>query len=600
MHVLVAVKQVPRSESLALGSSGRLERTGVPLEMSAYCRRALAKGIELAQVSAGRCTVVSLGPPSATAILRDALACGADEAILLSDPAFAGSDTLVTARALAALVATLAPVDLVLVGRASLDAETGQVGPQLAELLDLPFAGAVRSLDLDASSHRVEVRCEHDDGGAQLVVALPAVLALAERSCSPAKADPMIAASIPPERVLRRSANDLPSNGPWGEEGSPTRVEALVPVASDRAHLVHRGPLTEQVDAALRLLGEPTARPLASRRSEAALREHRNPDADAPAVAVVLETGRPRLASELLGAAARLAGELDGPVTALTCEHETASGLWSLGADAAVELHGSAIEEDIARTIAHWASRTAPTILLFPATSFGREVSARVATRLDAGLIADALDLEIVAGRLCCAKAACAGGVTASITSRSPIQIATVRPGVLACPPPRPGSRAIPLTRLDVASRHRVEVRERWRDDDVELLERAETVIGIGLGVSPEEYADVRELAAALGAELGATRKVTDRFWLPRARQIGITGRNIAPRLYVALGISGSLNHLAGVRRAGTILAVNTDPDAPIFNHCDIGIVGDWREVARRLREQLGESETAVELAPLA
>jgi electron transfer flavoprotein alpha subunit len=105
--------------------------------------------------------------------------------------------------------------------------------------------------------------------------------------------------------------------------------------------------------------------------------------------------------------------------------------------------------------------------------------------------------------------------------------------------------------------------------------------------VLPEEYEQLTPLAALLGAELGATRKVTDRGWAPRSRQVGITGRSIAPRLYVALGLSGKFNHVVGVRAAGTILAVNSDPDAPVFAHCDIGIVGDWHEVVPLLQDAL-------------
>jgi electron transfer flavoprotein alpha subunit len=125
------------------------------------------------------------------------------------------------------------------------------------------------------------------------------------------------------------------------------------------------------------------------------------------------------------------------------------------------------------------------------------------------------------------------------------------------------------------------------RDDDVETLARAEVVIGVGTGVAPEEYEQLSPLAALLGAELAATRKVTDRGWAPRSRQVGITGRSIAPRLYVALGLSGKFNHVVGVRAAGTILAVNKDPGAPVFAHCDIGIVGDWHEVVPLLQAAL-------------
>ena len=94
-------------------------------------------------------------------------------------------------------------------------------------------------------------------------------------------------------------------------------------------------------------------------------------------------------------------------------------------------------------------------------------------------------------------------------------------------------------------------------------------------------------MAALLGAELAATRKVTDNGWAPRSRQVGITGRSIAPRLYVALGLSGKFNHMVGVRSAGTILAINHDPDAPVFTHCDVGIVGDWHVVVPALASAL-------------
>jgi electron transfer flavoprotein alpha subunit len=125
------------------------------------------------------------------------------------------------------------------------------------------------------------------------------------------------------------------------------------------------------------------------------------------------------------------------------------------------------------------------------------------------------------------------------------------------------------------------------RNDDVETLARAEVVIGVGTGVAPDEYATLSPLAALLGAELAATRKVTDKGWAPRARQVGITGRSIAPRLYVALGLSGKFNHMVGVRAAGTILAVNDDAGAPVFEHCDVGIVGDWHLVVPLLQSAL-------------
>ena len=120
----------------------------------------------------------------------------------------------------------------------------------------------------------------------------------------------------------------------------------------------------------------------------------------------------------------------------------------------------------------------------------------------------------------------------------------------------------------------------------------AEAVIGVGTGVEPGEYSLLSPLAALLDAELAATRKVTDKGWAPRARQVGITGRSIAPRLYVALGLSGKFNHMVGVRAAGTVLAVNSDPEALVFGHADVGIVGDWHEVVPELEAALRARST--------
>jgi electron transfer flavoprotein alpha subunit len=109
-------------------------------------------------------------------------------------------------------------------------------------------------------------------------------------------------------------------------------------------------------------------------------------------------------------------------------------------------------------------------------------------------------------------------------------------------------------------------------------LARATAVVGVGLGVDPAEYPALSPLLEALGAELAATRPVTDRGWLPHARQVGLTGRSITPRLYVAIGVRGAFEHLVGVSGAGTVLAIHPDPTAPVFDAADVGMVADWRD----------------------
>jgi electron transfer flavoprotein alpha subunit len=124
-------------------------------------------------------------------------------------------------------------------------------------------------------------------------------------------------------------------------------------------------------------------------------------------------------------------------------------------------------------------------------------------------------------------------------------------------------------------------------EDEMDELAAATSVIGVGRGIPPQEYAELDPLRRVLGAELAATRKVTDVGWLPHARQVGITGRSIAPRLYVAIGMGGKFNHMVGVRRAHFILAINSDPDALVFGGADLGIVGNWREVVPLLAATL-------------
>ncbi len=592
MHIVVAVKQVPSPESLALGSTGRLEREGVPLEMSAYCRRALAKGVELARATGGRCTVVTLGPPSAEDVLREALAYGADDAVLVSDPVLAGSDTLVTAQALAALLEVEGRPDLVLVGRSSLDAETGQVGPQIAELLDLPFAGAVRELELDATGRRVRLRCEQDDGGCTLSVRLPAVLAVAERLCRPAKVPATEWAAIPAARIRTRRADELGSPAPAGAS-SPTVVEAMRPMPAHRSPHRCSGSLDEQVRTAVALLDERGAlsEEPAPPPAQVASRACAPRSGGERLVAVLVEPDRRDVTREMLGAAATLAACLGGEVAAVVTRSEQPRELSSWGADRLVEVTGALVEEDFAHSVASWARERLPEVVLAPATSFGREVAARVAASLGAGLVGDALDLEVGGGRLRCTKPACGGSQLATIAVTSAVQLATVRPGMLPVLVARPSSADVPTERVAARPGGRIEIVARWRDDDLETLARASVVVGVGAGVAPEDYGEVEALAEVLGAELAATRKVTDQGHVARSRQLGITGRSISPRLYVALGVSGKLNHLIGVRGAGTILAVNSDPDAPILASCDVAVVGDWREAARLLRDELARRE---------
>ncbi|MEY2452451.1 MAG: hypothetical protein QOD92_2025 [Acidimicrobiaceae bacterium] len=568
MRVAILVKQVPKFEAMELGPGGRLVREGLELELNPYCRRAVSKGVELAATTGGTATVFTLGPLPAEDVLREAIAWGADDGVLITDAAFAGSDTLATARALAAALQREGPFDLILVGRNSVDADTGQVGPEVAELLDLPFVTGVKQLDLGEGQLRVI--CEEDDGQSERIVHLPAIASTAERLTEPAKVDPEGRAAVPAGRIRVLTAADL-GDGPWGEDGSGTYVGEVRVLEIERAHVQLSGTIDEQVDEAVRLLVERGALTAASPSPPPTAMPPRN--TGGPVVAIAVEPGREQLSAELLGAATALAHEIDGHVVAVAAD-------------------GAPVEEDVARAVAEWAAATPPWAILLPGTTWGREVGGRVAARLQAGLTGDAVALEVTRtattgdARLLAWKPAFGGRLVAAIYTSSPIQMATVRAGVLAAPS---ATVDVEHVTLAVQPRGRVQVLSTTRDDDIEELATAQRVVGVGMGVKPDEYAQIEPLLGVLDAQLAATRKVTDKAWLPRARQVGITGHSIAPQLYIGIGVSGKFNHSVGIRAAGTVLAVNSDPDALIFDHADIGIVGDWHAVVPRLSARLAE-----------
>lgn len=606
LRIASLVKQVPLAENLELEPDGTLRREGIALEMNPYCRRAVSKGVELASASGGECVAITIGPPSAADVLREAIAWGADRGVHLSDPEFAGSDTLATSRALAAAIEAEGPFDLVLVGRNTTDGDTGQVGPELAQLLHLPFAGGVRRFDLEGAVLRLGL--EQDDGWEEVELELPAVLSVAERLIEPAKVGPEERATVDPGLVRTVSARELGA-GPWGIAGSPTRVGQVRVMEHRRAGLVLDGSVEHQVAEAVRILSErgaleaaphepPRGAHAAPVDANGASSQSSGSDArtaeGAPVVAVLAEHGRPQAGAELVGAAAEIATQIGGRVVAIrNGAAERGGDLGAYGADAVVEFvpevpdrgGGPLDAESLSAAIVLWSGEERPWAILAPSTDFGREVAARVAAALGAGLVGDAVAVDVVHGELVAAKPAFAGALVADITSTSSTRLVTVRPGVLPVPAAKP--RTAPVARVAVPVARRLRVLSTRRDDDVEVLARAPVVIGVGTGVVPDEYPSLSALAALLGAELAATRKVTDKGWAPRARQVGITGRSISPRLYVAIGLSGKFNHMVGVRAAETVLAINADASAPVFSHADVGIVGDWHAVVPALEAAL-------------
>ena len=601
MRVAVLVKQIPAPVEFRL-HDGRLVRDGVPLEVNAYCRRANAKAVELAG-AAGEVVVFTMGPPAAADALREMIACGAHRGVHLCDPGFAGSDTLATAVALAAAVRREGPFDLVLAGLNSLDSDTGQVPVEVAELLGLPFAAGVRDLEVDGGAFTA--RLETDDGYCTVTGGLPAALSTAERLCAPSKAPPEVYAEVPDDRIVRLSAADLDVPAEQlGASGSPTSVGPIRVLTATRRAL-RAVSVAEAVDM-LEEFG--------------AFRDAPELDDDAddgsPGSAVLLEAGadgalaavgersvwcfftEPGVGAELLGEAAELAAWISGTVTAVTTGANGASPaeLGSAGADRVLVIESAREPSEQADAVAAAAAERLPWAVLVEGTRSGRVVASIVAARCGWGLTGDAVGLEVSPdGRLVAWKPAFGGRLQVPILSRSPVQMATIRPGVLALRPPRADAPEPEAELLPAPAPARIRTVSVVRDDDdTGELRRARTVVAVGVGVEPDGYPVIDELRAALGdAALGATRRVTDQGWVPRGRQIGVTGHAVSPRLLVAVGSSGRFNHTVGIRNAGVLMAINSNPEAEIFDQVDVGLVGEWQTVVPELTAVLNERGVA-------
>ena len=575
---------------------GRLVRDGVPLEVNAYCRRANAKAVELAG-SDGEAVVFTMGPPAAADALREMIACGADRGVHLCDPAFAGSDTLATAVALAAAIRREGPFDLVLAGLNSLDSDTGQVPVEVAELLGLPFAAGVRDLEVVGGSFTA--RLETDDGFCTVTGDLPAALSTAERLCAPSKAPPEVFAEVADDRIVRLSASDLEVPAEQlGAPGSPTSVGPIRVLTATRralraASVAHAVDLLEGLGAFSDPPESDDSDDGASRASAALLATGTDgAQAAAGERSVWCFFTEPDVGAELLGEASELAAWISGTVTAVTTIADAAgrAGLGAAGADRLLVIASASEPSEQAAALAAAAASRVPWALLVEGTRSGRVVASIVAARCGWGLTGDAVGLEVSPdGRLVAWKPAFGGRLQVPIVSRSPVQMATIRPGVLALRPPRADAPDPEIELLPAPTPSRIRTVATQRDNaDTGELRRARTVVAVGVGVDPAGYPVIDELRAALGdAALGATRRVTDEGWVPRGRQIGVTGQAVAPRLLVAVGSSGRFNHTVGIRNAGVLMAVNSNPDAEIFDQVDVGLVGEWQTVVPELTAEL-------------
>jgi electron transfer flavoprotein alpha subunit len=301
-----------------------------------------------------------------------------------------------------------------------------------------------------------------------------------------------------------------------------------------------------------------------------------------------------KVMAEALGEAARLSG---GNVEALwLTDKASEAGLKQLGEWGATKiwlLENAAFApyrgEVWTPVIAELAGKESPKAIFGPVTSRQRELLARVAARLGVGICADAVGFKMEGDTLVGTRPVYAGKLVSKVTWAKGPWVATLRPNVFRPADAQAGKTAQvekPGVTIPEAKMKFVERREEAATGLPELTE-AEIVISGGRGMKgPENYVILEDMGKVIGAAVGASRAAVDAGWRPHRFQIGQTGRTISPKLYLGFGVSGAIQHLAGMRTSKVIVAVNKDPEAPIFKIADYGIVADLFEVVPALTQE--------------
>jgi electron transfer flavoprotein alpha subunit len=308
---------------------------------------------------------------------------------------------------------------------------------------------------------------------------------------------------------------------------------------------------------------------------------------------------------ELLARAAALAKAASSRVVALVLAKDAraiAARLGGLGADEAVCVSHPELERYRPRPYVAAAAdvvrKRAPGAVLVGATMNGREFAASLAASLGAGIASDCLEVDWADGGLTACRPVYGGRLLERVRWRATgPAVASVRPR--AYPDPGAGSGATPAVRDETVSippqalDAEILGFRREGGENVNLAD-ADVIVSGGRGLQgPENFSIVRELAAEIGGSVGASRAVVDAGWIPYPHQVGQTGKTVRPKLYIAVGISGAIQHLAGMKTSGTIIAINKDPNAPIFKVANWGFVGDALQIVPKLTKKLRERRGA-------
>jgi electron transfer flavoprotein alpha subunit len=632
MTIITLIKQVPLPSEMRMGDDGLMERTKAKSTINNDCQFGLEAGLQLKKkYPDARMIVCSMGPQSFEAALRKAISMGYDEAYLLSDRKLGGSDTYATGLAISTMLKHLGFTKdskepfIIFAGRQTSDGDTAHVPSQVAENLDIPQATFVERVQVDDNGNIIAKRII--EGGHQMLqLPMPCVISLTPTGIAPRKPSLVGAVTARNAQVTVFSVEDINlSTEKIGLTGSPTIVNAVQDIVSDRPPIMMaEGQGEKQLVSDFinkfktggnTLQQKETKEKEAKEIPDFPMADIRNGAKDILTWAEITNGKIARPSIELLTPARNLANQLGNDTKIISVligknVEPLAQTLFEHGADEVILVEDNRLEEYLALPFADIFAQISkerkPEIALFAATTSGRELAPRIGVKTGSGVTADCTGLEIgqyvdkkkkeiVYPILESRRPTYGESKLATILGFEFPQVSTARPGTFEMPVEQKGRTGkLSIFKPQLKDEHFiVEILKTVRGEGgLQGLFDAEIIVSGGRGTVGDELKLVKELAETLKeqgikAEWACSRVVVDEGFSEYARQVGQTGKTVRPKVYVAIGISGAIQHIAGIKESGKIVAIDHNAKASIFHHSDFGILGKYEDILPELIEQV-------------
>jgi electron transfer flavoprotein alpha subunit len=627
MNYVVLIKQVPDIKNIPKEAwdweKGILKRALLDNVCNEFDKQALTLAIKMNEQNPGKMVTLTMGPPFADEVLKYGLALGIDVAVLLTDRKLGGADTTATAYPLAQSIRKIEKEIfngdknyVIIAGMQSVDGDTAQVPPQVAEDLGIPHVAYVTNYSRENGNFKFN-RITRQGSETVMPVSLPYMLTVTEwtKPLFPTFSRTRWANS---QKVITWSAADIQcDDARIGLTGSRTNVVKIFsPKDVAKKNVVFETDYKKLISLVKESFDKKLETAEKTETAKYQLTEGKKSSYSGDIwVFAEQEGGELNGATfELLGKAnelAKILGEKVGAVLVGDNVKGLASKLISYGADkvymAEHQLLKNFLPLPYNKVISAMIAQYKPQQMLFAATPMGRELGPRVAYKTGSGLTADCTGLEIIDFKrgskemtaiLQQTRPALGGNIMASIiTQNSSVQMSTARPGVMTALEPDNNRKGEVIEfKADLAdSDMGAKVLAQEQKQATAELKDATIIVAGGGGLRNKDnfkklVAPLAEaMSKALGQEamVGATRVAVEHGFIDRGHQIGQTGQTVKPRLYVAMGISGAVQHVTGMQNSDIIISINKDPNAKIFKVSDFGIIGNVEDVVPELLKAL-------------